>query len=58
MTTPPPIGTKVTVFGQYPGKVVKGPCPSDRALVEYKMPNSMVRGTIAPEDLELTKNTP
>ena len=49
--TPNP-GTLITVFGQHPGNVIKGPAPAGQVLVEYRMPTCKVRGTVAIADIE------
>lgn len=48
--TPHP-GTLITVFGLYPGNVIKGPAPAGQVLVEYRMPTCKVRGTVAIADI-------
>lgn len=50
--------TLVTVFGQYPGNVIKGPAPAGQVLVEYKTPAYKVRGTVALGDVELRTKAP
>jgi hypothetical protein len=54
----PHAGTLITVFGLYPGNVIKGPAPTGQVLVEYKMPTCRVRGTVALSDVELRIKPP
>lgn len=52
MTEAPHPCTLVTVFGQYPGNVIKGPAPAGQVLVEFKMPTCKVLGTVPLADVE------